>query len=275
LKRRWGMKVALLARHAGLSPHVCWQRARVAGRIPSDSPLRAMDLPFSILRLLAPLPDPLPWAAQARALQAAGDLHVRAFARQLADAGARRPPVRRSPRCLHCRRAVSEDPDRLFIRDGDTSGWLCSRPCALSFFEARASRHPAPIPAPAPAPDRQPPPAPDALDAPKRDSESQFLRCRYGIGFWRSRPRSAARSRPRLHPRSTRSPSARRALTTRRSGRYRPALSASRGRAPPASRWSFEKRLIASADTTPSGSSGRSGTTRRRSRPFAPARRWG
>src|SRR5207249_1690111 len=116
LKRRWGATMPLLARMAGVSYHAARQRARVAERIPPESPLRALGLPFSTLRLLAPLADPKPWAEQARALHAAGKLRVREFARKLEAAGARRPRPRKLPRCLHCGRKVADTPDRLFVR---------------------------------------------------------------------------------------------------------------------------------------------------------------
>src|SRR5207245_2012686 len=80
-----------LAKTAGVPYHAARQYARVAARIPPESPLRAAGLPYSILRLLAPLADPQPWAEQAQALQDAGKLHYREVARLPDDAGLPRP----------------------------------------------------------------------------------------------------------------------------------------------------------------------------------------
>jgi ribosomal protein L24E len=134
LKERWGGKLPDLAKEAGVSPHTARQRARIAARFPAGCVLRTLALPFSIYRLLAPLPDPEPWAERARTLQATGELHVRTFARELVDAGLRRPRTPRPARCLHCGSEIAEGADCVYVRAAGRAGRLCGTPCAAAYF---------------------------------------------------------------------------------------------------------------------------------------------
>jgi hypothetical protein len=134
LKTRWSGKMPDLAKEAGLSPHTARQRARIAAQIPPESKLRHMGLPFSILRLLAPLDDPEPWGERACEQRDAGELHVRSFARELEEAG--RPRPRRPAHCLRCGCEIAVDADRITVRAGGRNGHLCGRDCAAAYFTA-------------------------------------------------------------------------------------------------------------------------------------------
>jgi hypothetical protein len=136
LKTRWNGKMPDLAREAGVSPHTARQRARIAARFPNGSRPRSLGLPFSILRLLAPLADPEPWAERARDQQSAGELHVRTFARQLEDAGLRRRRPRRPPHCLHCGTEIAPGAERVSVRLREQTGQLCGAQCATAYFAA-------------------------------------------------------------------------------------------------------------------------------------------
>jgi hypothetical protein len=136
LKKRWGNKAGALLLEAGISPYVARQRARIALAIPKESPLRRLGLSLSVLRMLAPLPDPQPWAEQALALQRRGELRVRKFAHMLEEAGLRqRRPRRRREHyrsCQHCRRTVAEsDPLKVYVRVEEGEGWFCETRCAV------------------------------------------------------------------------------------------------------------------------------------------------
>src|SRR5205085_744215 len=112
----WGARMPAIARDAGVSYHAARRRASVAERIPSASPIRALGLPYTILRLLAPLPQPEPWAEKAHARQQAGTLHAGDFARLLEESGLRRSRARSAPQCLHCCQEIPDNPHRIFIR---------------------------------------------------------------------------------------------------------------------------------------------------------------
>jgi hypothetical protein len=148
LKARWGEKMPVLAKQAGVPYHQARQRAHVAACLPPDSRYRTMGLPFSILRMIVSLPEPRPWAEKARALQLTRKLKVREFARMLEAAGLRQPRARKAPRCLHCKREVGETPDRLYFRRGETTGWLCNRTCALAYLEPFCDPEPPPATSP-------------------------------------------------------------------------------------------------------------------------------
>ena len=125
LKQRWDTKLPDLAREAGVPYHAARQRAHVAALVPPNSPLRTTGLSYSILRLLAPLPDPTSWAQHALALQKSGKLRVRQFAQLLVDAGLRRQRRNRSRGpCLHCDALVSFGPVGVTIRGDEGTGWM-------------------------------------------------------------------------------------------------------------------------------------------------------
>ncbi|HEV8574597.1 MAG TPA: hypothetical protein VGR43_07800 [Dehalococcoidia bacterium] len=174
LKERWGRKMPDLAKQAGVSPHTARQRARIAARFPVGCVLRAMSLPFSILRLLAPLAEPEPWAERARAQQDAGELHVRAFAHELEEAGLRRRRPRRPPHCLHCGAAIAEQAERVSVRGGERSGQLCGAPCAAAYFTALVS-NPLPTTTPSATQPRSAVlrPTPENPESPRHNSQSK------------------------------------------------------------------------------------------------------
>jgi hypothetical protein len=142
LKQRWDVKMPELAKEAGIPYHAARQRAHVAQMVPEGSELRQTGLSYSVLRILAPLADPMPWARHAVALQAKGELRVRAFAQILVNAGLRRARPARvySPPCLHCDGMFAEKPGGVHVRDEKEKGYLCSPRCARDYYAERQER---------------------------------------------------------------------------------------------------------------------------------------
>jgi hypothetical protein len=135
LKQRWDVKMPALAKEAGVPYHAARQRAHIAQLAPPGSKLRATSLSYSIIRLLAPLADPEPWAQLALAQQSHGQLRVRAFAQLLVDAGLRRSRRRvYSPPCLQCDMMVGDNHQGVHIRGEKETGYLCSPRCAAAYF---------------------------------------------------------------------------------------------------------------------------------------------
>jgi hypothetical protein len=104
--------------------------------------LRQTGLSYSVLRILAPLADPMPWARHAVALQAKGELRVRAFAQILVNAGLRRARPARvySPPCLHCDAMWGDHHTGVHVRDEKEKGYLCSPRCARDYYAERQER---------------------------------------------------------------------------------------------------------------------------------------
>jgi hypothetical protein len=142
LKQRWGVQMPELAKEAGIPYHAARQRAHVAELVPEGSELRQTGLSYSVLRILAPLADPMPWARHAGALQAKGELRVRAFAQILVNAGLRRARPARvySPPCLHCDGMFAGKPGGVHVRDEKEKGYLCSPRCARDYYAERQER---------------------------------------------------------------------------------------------------------------------------------------
>jgi hypothetical protein len=142
LKQRWGVQMPELAKEAGIPYHAARQRAHVAELVPPGSELRNTGLNYSVIRILAPLADPMPWARHAVALQAKGELRVRAFAQILVNAGLRRARPARvySPPCLHCDGMFGDNHKGVHVRDEKEKGYLCSPRCARDYFAERQAR---------------------------------------------------------------------------------------------------------------------------------------
>jgi hypothetical protein len=142
LKQRWGVQMPELAKEAGIPYHAARQRAHVAELVPEGSELRNTGLNYSVIRILAPLADPMPWARHAVALQAKGELRVRAFAQILVDAGLRRARPARvySPPCLHCDAMWGDHHTGVHVRDEKEKGYLCSPRCARDYYAERQER---------------------------------------------------------------------------------------------------------------------------------------
>jgi hypothetical protein len=200
LKVRWDVKMPALAKEAGVPYHAARQRAHIAELAGPGSKLRATRLSYSIIRLLAPLPDPEPWAQLALAQQSQGQLRVRAFAQLLVDAGLRRPRRTRSysPPCLHCDAMWGDHHTGVHIRGETESGYLCSPRCAAAYFadiqarserktlllsrfagSTRESQSPSPAAATLTPESQSPPPAPNPesqIQTPKSEADAPPVR---------------------------------------------------------------------------------------------------